>query len=287
MQPVISNIRTSGGALHRKPGGFLIMENRKEKPNYYAIIPAPVRYCKNLESKAGYLYGEITALSNKQGYCWATNGYFSELYNVHKNTISSWIQSLKKEGFIKIEEIQIENGSFQRRISISENMYPPQRKYVPPSTESLLPLNENSEHNIKDNNTTNNTIKRKNFSPGKTLKKTSNYTIDEIPVEAEKKKKKKVPQKKKVIIYPWNTAAFINAWTQWKQFKKEQHNFTYKGTISEQIALDQLKNKSENKESAAIEIIQYSIGNAYKGLFKPHDMKSSVKTRTLNYSEPL
>tara|TARA_R110002020_G_scaffold101523_9_gene239092 strand:- start:3594 stop:4187 length:594 start_codon:yes stop_codon:yes gene_type:complete len=72
-----------------------------EKPNYYAIIPAKVRY-SNLKPNAKLLYGEITALSGKTGYCFASNNYFAELYNVNKNTISRWISDLKRLGFITI-----------------------------------------------------------------------------------------------------------------------------------------------------------------------------------------
>jgi hypothetical protein len=71
------------------------------KPSYYAIIPSEVRY-SNLKPNAKLLYGEITALSGKLGYCYATNNYFAELYGVSKNTISSWISDLKKLGFITV-----------------------------------------------------------------------------------------------------------------------------------------------------------------------------------------
>ena len=71
------------------------------KPSYYAIIPAEVRY-SNLKPNAKLLYGEITALSGKLGYCYASNNYFAELYDVSKNTISSWISDLKKLGFITV-----------------------------------------------------------------------------------------------------------------------------------------------------------------------------------------
>ena len=74
------------------------MEN--EKRNYYAVIPAEVRYNQNLTANAKLLYGEITALCNEKGYCWATNKYFANLYNVSKSSISNWLRDLIEEGFI-------------------------------------------------------------------------------------------------------------------------------------------------------------------------------------------
>lgn len=73
--------------------------DKEESVNYYAIIPATVRYNQELKFAERLLYGEITALTNKRGYCFATNRYFSELYNVTTETISRWISHLKKLRF--------------------------------------------------------------------------------------------------------------------------------------------------------------------------------------------
>ncbi len=73
-----------------------------ERPNYYSILPADVRYA-DIPPTAKLLYSEITSLTNAYGYCFATNDYFAELYGVHKKSISRLIKSLEDARFIKIE----------------------------------------------------------------------------------------------------------------------------------------------------------------------------------------
>ena len=79
------------------------MNEEKELPSYYSIIPATVRYDHNLKANEKLMYGEITALASKNGYCWAENRYFAELYDVHKITISNWLKNLEDNGYIRTE----------------------------------------------------------------------------------------------------------------------------------------------------------------------------------------
>ena len=74
----------------------------QEKPNYYAIIPAEVRYNTNLNSSQKLFYGEITALTFKTGECWASNSYFAKLYNVSPSLITNWVNALEKENLISV-----------------------------------------------------------------------------------------------------------------------------------------------------------------------------------------
>jgi len=75
----------------------------KENPAFYAIIPADVRYDKNLPNGAKLLYGEITALSNKLGHCYASNKYFSEHYQISERTVRDWLEALESRGYIRKE----------------------------------------------------------------------------------------------------------------------------------------------------------------------------------------
>ena len=123
-----------------------------QKPNYYAIIPAKVRY-SSLKPNAKLLYGEITALSNKLGYCYASNNYFAELYGVSKNTVSRWLSDLSKLGFITIQIERNKNKEIIKRIiGIDKKVDNPIDKIV-------------KENNTSNNTTSNNiTIKEKFIS---------------------------------------------------------------------------------------------------------------------------
>jgi biotin operon repressor len=116
---------------------------QENNPNYYAIIPANVRYCKKLKANAKLLYGEISALCNAKGYCWATNEYFAELYGMSSTTISRLINQLKEEGFVKIEYEKRGFEVVQRTIWLTDGCQNSQ-----PTVDQ----------NDKENNTLNNTI---------------------------------------------------------------------------------------------------------------------------------
>ena len=132
------------------------MENAKEAPGYYAIIPANVRYDDRLKPNEKLLYGEITALASSNGICWATNGYFSKLYNVNKVTVSNWINNLIKSGYLSSKIIYKDNSKEieKRLLSINKNVNSPINKNV------NSPINKN----VKDNNTRFNNTRDNNTS---------------------------------------------------------------------------------------------------------------------------
>lgn len=74
-----------------------------ENPSYFAVIPSNVRYDKNLRANEKLLYGEISALTNKTGECWASNKYFADIYGVTTQAVSKWVLNLKKSGYISID----------------------------------------------------------------------------------------------------------------------------------------------------------------------------------------
>lgn len=93
----------------------------EEKPNYYAILTAEVRYDERLTSTEKLLYAEITALTNKEGICWASNHYFSKLYNVTPDYIRKMIRKLEKYNYIKTQLIFKDKRVVRRNIYLSYN----------------------------------------------------------------------------------------------------------------------------------------------------------------------
>ena len=151
------------------------------KNSYYAVIPATVRYDNNVVPSAKLLYGEITALCNEKGYCWATNDYFGRLYSVSKRTISTWIKSLCDAGYISTEFI-LDNESQKvkvRCLKVVEKNFVALTKetYGPPRSR----LREPHEENFAENNTLNNTF---NIS--------SSQIFEKSKINDERVKKKKV-----------------------------------------------------------------------------------------------
>lgn len=129
-------------------------------PNYYAVIPASVRYDENLTPNSKLLYGEITALCNKEGYCWATNGYFAELYKTSEKTISRWIKNLEDNKYIEtmIETFRYNDGTIKkvRYIYLDKSVLDHMDKNVLDHADKSVQdhVDENVSYNIKDNNNT-------------------------------------------------------------------------------------------------------------------------------------
>ena len=96
-----------------------------EKPSFYAILPAHVRYEKRLKPAERLLFAEISALTNKFGYCTASNGYFAELYETKKETVSRWISHLSELGFVKLEMVYEGKQIKGRKIWIDEKVMTP------------------------------------------------------------------------------------------------------------------------------------------------------------------
>ncbi|MDU0429174.1 DnaD domain protein [Staphylococcus chromogenes] len=150
------------------------MSENNETPSYYAILTANVRYDNDLTDSEKLLYAEITALSNKYGYCTASNKYFAKLYDVTDVTISRRISKLKQCGYLRIEQqrkgekivlrkiyitsVEERNGLLNTNVKRVVNRN--DKKVL--NTDDKKVLNTNVKENNTSNNTTSNNITREN-----------------------------------------------------------------------------------------------------------------------------
>lgn len=155
----------------------------QNRPAYYAIIPSEIRYCEELKYAERLLYGEITALAGKEGYCFATNKYFAELYQVIPGTISRWISHLESLGFIRVDIIKDNrNQILERRIYINDTYRDfitstyKQNKQYPYEQNEQYPISRNAKYNNINNNKIDGFFY---YIVGKTNKNPEKFTEDE------------------------------------------------------------------------------------------------------------
>lgn len=150
------------------------------KPGYYAVIPAEVRYDNTIPANAKLLYGEISALAGADGFCFASNQYFSELYGVAEETISRLIAKLEKAGHIIREIEKDETGQIVRRklyLRASVSCGQPLDEIVNTSPQKNQ---EGIDEKVKENNTSNNTVIKKSKKESRKLPKLSRQEVDAL-----------------------------------------------------------------------------------------------------------
>jgi DNA-binding PadR family transcriptional regulator len=219
------------------------------KPSYYSIIPADVRYNKNIPAAAKLLYAEITSLLNMNAYCYAKNEYFAELYEVSISCIQKWLSALQKENLIEITITRDEKGT-NRIIKLPtmegvEKVTSPACKNLHGGIEKFTPAY--NEINI------NNNIKKRDINISK----------------KEKRKKEEMPAEILHCIKP-------EIWQEWIDYRIEKKQSLTSATIKRQFEF--LNKQYEDFREDPNEIILQSITNGWTGLFPLRKEKSNRPT---------
>ena len=183
---------------------FISKTMQTEQPSYFAILTAPVRYSTKISSLAKLFYAEITALSSKEGYCFASNAYFANNYSCSIDTVSRCIKELESAGFVRIE-INANLGNrrhiwaIDTKTEVSAKMQEPIRKNADSYPQKCGEgIRKNADNNSIYNNTTNNTSNKKEISASAQIVSTSESVgnesrTPEVNQHSEEKKEKKLP----------------------------------------------------------------------------------------------
>ncbi|HDA2814233.1 TPA: conserved phage C-terminal domain-containing protein [Staphylococcus aureus] len=231
-----------------------------DQPSYYSIITANVRYDNRLTDSEKLLFAEITSLSNKYGYCTASNGYFAKLYEVTKVTVSRRIANLKECGYLHVEIIRNGNEIKQRKL------YPLTEMIRPINTNDNTPINNSvntpiitnvKENNTSINNTSNNNINRIDILSGNPTRIPYKEIIDYLNEKTGKKFSHKSKANQKLIQARFNEdnskedffTVIDNMTAQWKGNPKMDEYLRPKTLFSGNF--DNYKNQTAkiNKES--------------------------------------
>lgn len=222
-----------------------------ENPNFYAILTANVRYSKNINANEKLLFAEITSLSNSTGICWASNAYFSNLFDCTPQAISKWIKNLEKNGFILCEYVYKQGTKeVEKRLIKCINMH------LEGINNGLIGINTG--------------IKGINHSLGG-----YQHTIKEnIKIPNNKKNIKKEYLESHLNSID-NHLLNMEALKEWLEFK----NYNY-----EKAGITKLKNMlCKYSYEVQQQIVDKSIMNNYKGLFEPKpNSKQSYIDRCTN-----
>ena len=212
------------------------------KKSYYAVIPATVRYDKRIPAAAKLLYGEITALCNQSGLCWAENTYFANLYEVNTRTIQGWINALLNAGHIHRNIQYAEDGKtvIRRCLSIaSSEITTPCTNFHGGSAENDTTVALKNSPIILQDNTTVNTTKNNPPTPGKKKALFVGMTAETD-----------LPERVKASIYKW---------LEYKKYNYQEMGFKALLTIVQ-------RKVEEYGADAVIELVDECISNTWKGL---------------------
>lgn len=259
----------------------------------FGQIPDKVRYNNELTFFARLIYSDILSLAKKENYCFATNKYFADLYNVSQKTVSISIKELEKVSCICVELTKDSKGTYRkitplhfigitktsngveenvkRGITKTSNGYnkkvkPVLQKLPTGVEENVKPkeyITNNKEINIENN-------KRKmDFSflqndPEIIALNNNKQTLEVLPaVVYEKTKKDKAPQ-----IYPANfSPAMIRAVENFIEYRKEIKK-PFKSEKSQQTKLNQWSDQIEAYgDLIVLDSIETAIANGWQGTF--------------------
>lgn len=133
------------------------------KPGYYAVIPADVRYDDRIPPNAKLLYGEISALIGSDGFCFASNQYFADIYKVTPESIARLLSKLDSAGYITRQLEKDGSGKVLRRKIFLDVSTPDEQPLTNIVTTPQQNCGEGGNKKVKDTNTSITNIEKENI----------------------------------------------------------------------------------------------------------------------------
>lgn len=233
----------------------------KNSEAYYSQIPTKVLLSKKLTCFQKLLYAHIQSLTNKEGYCYASNEYLAECHDKDHKHISKQISALIKHEFIFVFERPTGRNSNYNRKLFTFSTFIQYAKEHGLNITDVVNLEKNGVKNDTVNGVKNDTVLNNNNISNKKKKRIiKNNSNDSC--ESTKKKKKRLIKKEKIVKI--------------KKHKKEQKNT--KSTKDTKIdSKPKLKSKfklNNIDHRNYLELIGLNIGITKHG----HNTKAKINT---------
>ena len=142
------------------------LEKRANLESLWVVIPWSILTTEKLTKSEKLLYGEISALQRRDGFCRASNEYLGKIIGLHPRSITRGIRKMKKLGILYIE-FEDNKGKTKRRIYLNYPHITLDTSVQPPRHQCLTPTTPVSTKRIKKENRNRNN-KGKKFL-GKTM----------------------------------------------------------------------------------------------------------------------
>lgn len=217
------------------------MENVKEKfSKGYSFCSNEWAIDKKIKNDLGLLL-IISSLSARDGFCYASNNYFSKLLDYDEVSISRKIKNLEKNGYIKIEYIK-KGAEVTKRILRLTKML----------TDDYQKCHSTINKNVKENNISiNNTSNKKAINEEEIKKLINYYELQDID--------------------KW--LFLVSDWLSYKKSRKEE----YKRLQDLKRFMSELLRLSDGNYETANKIINKSIISSWRGIFQLNEQEKPKK----------
>lgn len=195
-----------------------------------AWIPSFILDDNDLDSNEKILYAKIVSLSEKHGYCWASNEWFSKYIGVSERSISNFLKKITIKGLVSMEMETTETGR-RRVIKLDHHI-------VGRVAKTATPMSQKG-----------------NWGYRKEQQSTL-YSDERI-------RKDTIANANIIPVLPFQSENFLKAWQSWDEHRKQKKQRLTPKTIEMQ-----LKKLGALSEVEAIEMIEQSITNGWTGIFE-------------------
>ena len=187
------------------------------------------------------IYCDVWTMTRKGEY-WKSNATIAEQFGVHRSSVIRAINGLVSRGLLEREET--ENGrylvaqvvAYTRPVATTRPVASAQQGSSVPATGGVASAQQSS-------------------------------SVHATQIENNREVNREVSRESASLVFPFDSDRFIQAWSEWREYKRTQFKFKFKTTKSEQLALHKLHRDTHGDEQQAIEAITTAIASGWRGLF--------------------